>query len=231
MHHRRNNRHKKFNDRKNQNQNQNQNQSQNKKEPDNFKMVSTKVLKTEDNKDKAATSNINSNQNQNQSQNQNQQHNRFNKDNSNFNNRRREERDFNKRDRRDFYNNRQNNQNKVINNYNNQSNENRNKEQKKNTVPRNIIPYKLTLNEKKTCIKCAKVITEMSSAIKDADEEKYYHFDCVIQDLKSSNQVNPAERCVYLGSGIFGIIEDVKSENSQKFVIKKKLNLHNKPVV
>ena len=64
----------------------------------------------------------------------------------------------------------------------------------------------------------------MASSIKDQKNKKYYHFNCVMENLKKDNMVNPKERIVYLGSGAFGIIENLEpSTNSHKFVIKKKI--------
>jgi hypothetical protein len=103
--------------------------------------------------------------------------------------------------------------------------------QKKSQVQRNIIPYKLNNLERKTCLKCSKVISDMSCAIKDKNEEKYYHFDCIVRDIRKLNLLKQTERCAYLGSGIFGIIEDVKDNGQLKFVIKKRLDLNNKPIV
>ena len=68
----------------------------------------------------------------------------------------------------------------------------------------------------------------MDSSIKDNKTNHYYHFNCVINEIKKDNVLEQKQRIVYLGSGAFGIIEDADQEpNSHKFIIKKKIQYIN----
>ena len=64
----------------------------------------------------------------------------------------------------------------------------------------------------------------MESSIKENKKNQYYHFNCVMDEIKKDNVVESKQRIVYLGSGVFGIIEDLEPDtNNHKFIIKKKI--------
>ena len=95
---------------------------------------------------------------------------------------------------------------------------------KKTVLNNHYIQYKINKIEKKNCAKCNKKIEEMDSSIKDSKKELYYHFNCVMDEIKKDNVVEGKQRIVYLGSGTFGIIEDIGPDlNNHKFIIKKKI--------
>ncbi len=95
---------------------------------------------------------------------------------------------------------------------------------KKSSIKNEIMQYKLKAMEKQTCFKCSRVIEDMESSIKDTNVNKFYHFNCILNEIKKDNVINSKQRVVYLGSGAFGIIENLSSDsNSYKFVIKKKI--------
>jgi len=103
-----------------------------------------------------------------------------------------------------------------------------NSEKKKNEkirVKRNrtIIPYKINSFQNEICPICNKIIVNMSQSIMHKEKNKLAHFDCVFEEAKKLFLIKPTERFAYMGSGIFAVIEDVKAEGKQKFVIKEKI--------
>jgi hypothetical protein len=87
-----------------------------------------------------------------------------------------------------------------------------------------FIQYKINIADKKKCSKCNRTIEEMDSSIKDDKNNKVYHFNCVLSEIKKDNSIESKQRIVYLGSGAFGVIEDLDpSSNNHKFEIKKKI--------
>ena len=54
------------------------------------------------------------------------------------------------------------------------------------------------------------------------------HFDCVVRELRESNEVAPQEKICYLGGGSFGILEFRASSGSPRFVIKKRIQYEEK---
>ena len=103
-------------------------------------------------------------------------------------------------------------------------NSNKNDIEKKAVLKNHFVQYKLNRIGKKVCSKCNKKIEEMKSSIKDNKTDQYYHFNCVINEIKKDNAVDSKQRIVYLGNGAFGIIEDLEPEtNNHKFIIKKKI--------
>lgn len=96
-------------------------------------------------------------------------------------------------------------------------------ERKKSSVKRTIIPYTINEIEKTTCPKCKKLIDQMSSAIEDKKTGKLCHFDCISEELKKDLKISGRQRLVYLGSGTFGVIEDVVEDGRKIFVIKNKI--------
>lgn len=95
---------------------------------------------------------------------------------------------------------------------------------KKAEIKSNIMQYKLKGTDKQICSKCNRIIEDMDSSIKDTNNNKYYHFNCILNEIKKDNVLTAKQRIVYLGSGAFGIIENLSTDNNScKFVIKKKI--------
>lgn len=92
--------------------------------------------------------------------------------------------------------------------------------------------YKISTLKYQRCIKCSRMITEMGSAIKD-ENDRFIHFDCVIRELseKNKNMLKPGQKISYLGSNIFGIVEEYKENGKSKFKIKEKITYVKKTVV
>ncbi|MBN2544660.1 MAG: hypothetical protein JXB50_02605 [Spirochaetes bacterium] len=108
-------------------------------------------------------------------------------------------------------------------------------EQKNIKLPsfrKKISIYKVNELKEKSCAYCKKKIIEMSTAIMNEDD-KYFHFDCIIKELEEKNKdiLKPAQRIVYLGNNTFGIIEEFKENGKIKFKINEKINYKNKQAI
>ncbi len=90
-------------------------------------------------------------------------------------------------------------------------------------VPRTIIPYTIKSLKKETCVKCSRIINDMPNSIRNPQKEEYYHFDCIMREIRINNNIKNNQRLVYTGSGNFAIIEDVVENGRKKFVIKKSI--------
>jgi hypothetical protein len=55
------------------------------------------------------------------------------------------------------------------------------------------------------CAYCDKVIDNIASAIR-GDEDKYYHFDCMLEKLAKEETLLDGEKISYIGRGTFAII-------------------------
>ncbi|HOV13559.1 MAG TPA: hypothetical protein PK771_04690 [Spirochaetota bacterium] len=93
----------------------------------------------------------------------------------------------------------------------------------KSKIPRNIIPYKVATLDVVSCPICNKNINNMSNSIKDLTTEIPCHFECVVAELKKKVHVRQNQRIAYVGSGSFAVIEDVREDGRNKFVIIQKL--------
>ncbi len=66
-----------------------------------------------------------------------------------------------------------------------------------------------------TCVVCHQVIAEMASAVAFGPEQGPAHFDCVLQALQERENLREGERLAYLGSGMFGVVQDIDAKNFQ----------------
>ena len=112
-----------------------------------------------------------------------------------------------------------NDKQKFFNNNNNKF-KNQNNRQR---IPRTIIPYLVKALKKEICSKCNRLINDMPNSIYNSQNDEYYHFDCILRELRLNNMIKNNQRLVYTGSGSFAIIEDVTENGRKKFVIKKSL--------
>jgi hypothetical protein len=78
------------------------------------------------------------------------------------------------------------------------------------------------------CPVCEKPINVISTAIIHKETNKKAHFDCIVRELKKYYHLKPNEGICYLGGGGFGIIETLKSERPQRFVIKRRIQYENR---
>jgi len=109
------------------------------------------------------------------------------------------------------------------NNYKKNNNEEKKVINNKNKVIREIIPYTLNKAKKEVCFVCNRIIADMHNVINDPDNNRFFHFDCILQELKKNNNLDSTQRIVYTGSGNFAIIEDIIEDGRKKFVIKKNI--------
>jgi len=78
------------------------------------------------------------------------------------------------------------------------------------------------------CPVCGKPVRELASALTHRGSRQPAHFDCVVRELRESNEVAPQEKICYLGGGSFGILEFRPSSGSPRFVIKKRIQYEEK---
>ncbi len=78
------------------------------------------------------------------------------------------------------------------------------------------------------CPVCGKPVRELASALTHRVSRQPAHFDCVVRELRESNEVAPQEKICYLGGGSFGILEFRASTGSPRFVIKKRIQYEEK---
>ncbi len=73
------------------------------------------------------------------------------------------------------------------------------------------------------CPVCGKQVRELASALTHRVARQPAHFDCVMRELRDSNEVAPQERICYLGGGTFGILEFQPPGAPARFVIRKRI--------
>lgn len=72
-----------------------------------------------------------------------------------------------------------------------------------------------------SCAYCEKTIDIIASSIR-GDEDKYYHFDCMIKKLSNEENLADGEKISYIGRGTFAII----SKNDEgKLVFRKTIEV------
>lgn len=132
-----------------------------------------------------------------------------------------------------------NNQNQ--NNQNNQANQNTQNDQPKfnqNNKPK-ITQEEIQENQHReaairefksrtvVCSKCGQPIQDMTSAISDA-EGKPMHFDCVLESLKSKENMLPGQQMTYIGNGRFAVVTFENPRDLKKFKIEKIIEYEDK---
>ena len=78
------------------------------------------------------------------------------------------------------------------------------------------------------CPVCGKQVRELASALTHRVSRKPAHFDCVVRELRESNEIAPQEKICYLGGGSFGILEFRAPGGPTRFVIKKRIQYEEK---
>ncbi len=79
------------------------------------------------------------------------------------------------------------------------------------------------------CPVCQQQVRELPSALTHRATGQPAHFDCIMRELRDSNELLPQERICYLGGGTFGIIE--LRPGPGKFVIKRRIPYEEKEAV
>ena len=124
----------------------------------------------------------------------------------------------NRRDfKRDFRNRRRGN-------INNPNNPNNSQKEIKEKIEENKVIYK--------CGICQQDIQDLSTAIALPEPERLpAHFDCIIKRIKENENLGEKEQVVYLGSGSFGVVENVSGNQGNQgpnFKIIKKIDFEDK---
>ncbi|MCL2480734.1 MAG: hypothetical protein FWF38_03375 [Spirochaetaceae bacterium] len=74
------------------------------------------------------------------------------------------------------------------------------------------------------CEICMQDIQDISSAIALPETGNPAHFDCVLKRIKENENLREKEQLVYLGSGTFGIIENISTNQNPNFKIIRKID-------
>jgi hypothetical protein len=72
------------------------------------------------------------------------------------------------------------------------------------------------------CPVCSKPVRDLPAALSHRATGLPAHFDCILKELKDSNEVLPQEKICYLGAGTFGILQ-FRAQGAVKFTIRKKI--------
>lgn len=72
------------------------------------------------------------------------------------------------------------------------------------------------------CPLCGKPVTDILSALIDRTSSQPAHFDCVLSSVSEAEKPQAQERVVYLGSGVFAVVE-TDPRSPQKFQVKRKI--------
>lgn len=78
------------------------------------------------------------------------------------------------------------------------------------------------------CPICAAAVRDLSSALTHRATGQPAHFDCVLKELRESNELQPQEKLCYLGGGSFGILEMRPPGGPGRFVIRKRIQYEEK---
>jgi hypothetical protein len=74
------------------------------------------------------------------------------------------------------------------------------------------------------CPVCGKQVRELASAVTHRASRLPAHFDCVMRELRDSNETAPQEKICYLGGGTFGILEfRPPGGGPGRFIIRKRI--------
>jgi len=69
------------------------------------------------------------------------------------------------------------------------------------------------------CPICRQPVRDLASALTHRETRQPAHFDCIMKELRDSNDLAPQEKICYLGGGAFGILEFRQG----KFTIRKRI--------
>jgi hypothetical protein len=78
------------------------------------------------------------------------------------------------------------------------------------------------------CPICGKPVRELASALTHRLSRQPAHFDCIVKELRESNEIAPQEKLCYLGGGCFGILEFRPPGGPSRFVIKRRIQYEEK---
>jgi hypothetical protein len=73
------------------------------------------------------------------------------------------------------------------------------------------------------CPVCQKAVRELHAAITHRESGQPAHFDCILQLLRDSNDLQESEKICYLGKGSFGIVQFRQNAGPMHFLIRKRI--------
>jgi len=76
------------------------------------------------------------------------------------------------------------------------------------------------------CPICKQPVRELASALTHRETRQPAHFDCIMREIRDSNELAPQEKICYLGGGAFGILEF--RQGPGRFVIRKRIQYEEK---
>lgn len=72
------------------------------------------------------------------------------------------------------------------------------------------------------CPICQKPIYDLSTAMAEKESGSPAHFDCILQRLTEAESLGPSEKIVYVGGGVFGVIEYAEKTET-RFTVKRRI--------
>lgn len=73
------------------------------------------------------------------------------------------------------------------------------------------------------CPICKKPVREIASAIAYKSTNEPAHIECIINEIRKTEALEPNERICYLGKGSFGIVAAQNPSSPMKFIIRKRI--------
>lgn len=74
-----------------------------------------------------------------------------------------------------------------------------------------------------TCPVCQKPVRELHAAITHRESGQPAHFDCIVQLLRESTDLQDSEKICYLGKGSFGVVQFRQNAGPMRFLIRKRI--------
>ncbi|MFP4363411.1 MAG: hypothetical protein ACLFR1_06035 [Spirochaetia bacterium] len=75
------------------------------------------------------------------------------------------------------------------------------------------------------CSICENEIRDVLNAISYGENHAPVHFDCVLQNLRETEELKRDEKIVYLGKGSFGIIQFRNPPSPIRFFVRKRIQI------
>jgi len=83
------------------------------------------------------------------------------------------------------------------------------------------ISLKPLVREVADCPICGEPIKDITSALSLRDGAGPAHFDCVLNQIREKERLNPGEAVIYLGKGDFGVVQDEEYQKGNLQIIRK----------
>lgn len=136
------------------------------------------------------------------------------------------------------YNNNWNNQQKNNQQKNNQQKNNQQKNNNEQSKVKKFEPSKTNYedesvakarqnaiveikNRQVLCAKCGQPISDISSALSEKSTGNPVHFECVLKEIESKENLSANEKVAYIGQGRFGVLFYENIRDQRHFSIKK----------